>query len=103
MTGTQAPVGVGIPTPALDLTEDKDVDLASPPGDETWEQLSDTRLFILGVAFFALWAGNVSHTGGLGTLAMRLIQSRHHPFYRLLRSCLSSRRNLEYPKVKYNG
>ena len=103
MMGTQAPVGVGIPTPALDLTEDKDADLATPPGEETWDQLSDTRLFILGVAFFALWAGNVSHTGGLRTFVMRLILYRHHPFYRLLRSSLSYRRNLEYPKVKYNG
>lgn len=95
--GTQATVGVDIPTPALDLIEDKDVDLATPPGEETWEQLSDTRLFILGVAFFALWAGNVSHIEGLRTFVMVLILSRHHPFYRLLPSYLSYKRNLEYP------
>jgi hypothetical protein len=51
---TQATGDVDIPV----SRDDKDVDL-TPPGEETWEQLSDTRLFILGAAFFALWAGNV--------------------------------------------
>jgi hypothetical protein len=55
--GTQAIVDTDIPTTTS--TEDKDVDLATPPELETREQLSDTQLFILGAAFFALWAGNV--------------------------------------------
>ena len=42
--------------------DEKDVDLATPPELETREQLSDTRLFILGAAFFALWAGNVGYS-----------------------------------------
>jgi hypothetical protein len=54
MMATQATGDVDIPV----SRDDKDVDL-TPPGEETWEQLSDTRLFILGAAFFALWAGNV--------------------------------------------
>jgi hypothetical protein len=53
--GTEATVGADIPS----STDDKDVDLPTPPELETWEQLSDMRLFILGAAFFALWAGNV--------------------------------------------
>ena len=60
MTGTQATMGAKLRTPTPNLTEDKDIDLATPPGEQTWDQLSDTRLFILGLAFFALWAGNVS-------------------------------------------
>jgi hypothetical protein len=59
MMGSQAIGDVGNPTSTS--TEDKDVDLATPLREETWEQLSDTRLFILGAAFFALWAGNVGY------------------------------------------
>jgi hypothetical protein len=55
--GTEATVGVDIPS----STDDKDVDLPTPSELETWEQLSDMRLFVLGAAFFALWAGNVGY------------------------------------------
>ena len=57
--GTESTVDAEIPTTTS--TEDKNVDLATPSGEETWEQLSDMRLFILGAAFFALWAGNVRY------------------------------------------
>jgi hypothetical protein len=57
MMGTQATGDVDIPL----SKDEKDVDLATPPREETWDQLSDTRLFILGAAFFALWAGNVGY------------------------------------------
>jgi hypothetical protein len=55
--GTQATGDVEIPL----SRDEKDVDLATPPELETREQLSDMRLFILGAAFFALWAGNVGY------------------------------------------
>jgi hypothetical protein len=55
--GTQATGDVEIPV----SRDEKDVDLATPPELETSDQLSDTRLFILGAAFFALWAGNVGY------------------------------------------
>jgi hypothetical protein len=54
---TQATGDVDIPI----SRDDKEVDLATPPELETWDQLSDMRLFILGAAFFALWAGNVGY------------------------------------------
>lgn len=55
--GTEATGDVDIPVSG----DEKNVDLATPPELETWDQLSDTRLFILGAAFFALWAGNVGY------------------------------------------
>jgi hypothetical protein len=57
MMVTQTTGDVDIPV----SRDEKDVDLATPPELEIREQLSDMRLFILGAAFFALWAGNVGY------------------------------------------
>jgi hypothetical protein len=58
MMGTQTTGDVAIPV----SRDEKSVDVATPPELETWDQPSDTRLFILGAAFFALWAGNVGYS-----------------------------------------